>query len=456
MPRNWAKGEIKTGAKANVNSNRPRLLNVAASSLTVGLMQGQMGYLQQRGFDVMVASPPGKQLEKAGRIEGVATVELAMARDIAPVRDLVSFWRLCRIMRTLRPTVTNVGTPKAGLLGGFAAWVNRVPCRFYTLRGLRFETTKGLRRRLLIYAERLACRFAHRVICVSKSVRETAIALGLTTPEKAIVFGSGSSNGVDASRFAPTPDVMKRAAELRRELGIPLQAPVIGFVGRVTRDKGIPELVEAFQQLREQFPDLRLLLVGHFEREDPIAADVRKFLETDPYVILDQDSPAPARLHREDVNAQQRSEDWSIDDMVPYYAIIDIVVLPSHREGLPNVVLEAQAAGKPVVAARSTGIVDAVVDGRTGLLFPIGDSAALSNAVARLLTDKVLAKRLAVAGQERVRREFRPEQVWEALYREYLDLLRLRGLSLPEIPSSYSRFVSPFETARSCGSTEAA
>src|SRR5260370_34295518 len=113
-----------------------------------------------------------------------------MEREIAPFQDLVSFWRLWSIMRALRPTVTNVGTPKAGLLGGFSAWLNRVPCRFYTLHGLRFETTKGLRRRVLIYAERLACRFAHRAIWVSQSVCDGRIAAGSATHDRPLGVGS--------------------------------------------------------------------------------------------------------------------------------------------------------------------------------------------------------------------------------------------------------------------------
>src|SRR4029077_101502 len=116
----------------------------------------------------------------------VPIIEVPMERKIAPLRDFVSLWRLWRILHDLRPAVTNVGTPKAGLLGGFAAWLNRVPCRFYTLHGLRFETTTGLKRRLLIFAERLACRFAHRVVCVSHSVREKALASGLVDRERAV------------------------------------------------------------------------------------------------------------------------------------------------------------------------------------------------------------------------------------------------------------------------------
>jgi len=385
---------------------------------TLRLLDGQLRYLRKKGFDVTYIASAGRIRDEVSPqhfvslTQGVRTIEVPMARKIAPLQDLVSLWRLCRIMRALRPAVANVGTPKAGLLAGFAAWLNRVPCRVYTLRGLRFETMNGLRRLLLIYTERLACRFAHRVICVSPSLREKAIAFGLTVRERTVVFGSGSSNGVDASRFAPTPERVRRAAELRCELGIPSEAPVVGYAGRLTNDKGIPELVEAFLRLGEQLPGLRLLLLGRFEDEDPLDFETRRCLETHPLVVFA----------------------GVVEDIAPYYAIMDVLVLPSHREGFPNVVLEAQAAGKPVVAARATGIVDAVVNGETGLLFPVGDAAALADALQRLLSDKAWSSKLGRAGQERIKREFRQETIWEALNEEYRRLIRMRGLSLPLVP----------------------
>jgi lipopolysaccharide/colanic/teichoic acid biosynthesis glycosyltransferase len=407
----------------NVNVDRPRLLNVVTSALMVGKLQGQLRYLHQRGFDVTIISPAGEGLDQVTRSKCVQAIEMPLERQISLLRDFVSMCRLSRIMRALRPTITNVGTPKAGLLGGFAAWLNRVPCRVYTLRGLRFETTTGLKRRLLICAERFACYFAHRVICVSHSLREKAIASGLTTREKTVVFGSGSSNGVDVQRFTRTPDMMRQAADLRRELRIPADAPVLGYVGRLTRDKGIPELVEAFVRLGNQFPELRLLLVGRFEDEDPLPAGTLRLLETNDHVIL-PGHQGRKRAHQ----GVQRRDDWAVEDAAPYYPLMDVFVLPSHREGLPNVVLEAQAVGIPVVAARATGVLDAVMDGETGLLFPVGDVTSLTDAVSRLLHDKDLARELCRTGQKRIQSEFRQELLWEALHQEYLELLHTRRL----------------------------
>jgi glycosyltransferase involved in cell wall biosynthesis len=220
---------------------------------------------------------------------------------------------------------------------------------------------------------------------------------------------------VDASRFAANPESLRRAAGLRQQLGIPEQATVILFVGRLTRDKGIPESMQAFLQLDELFPDLRLLLVGCFEDEDPLPVGIRRTLETHEHVIFAgavQDTPA-------------------------FYAIADIVVLPSHREGLPTVILEAQAAGKPVVGARATGIVDLIADGETGLLFPVGDVPALIKALARLVSDKALASKLGLASQEQVKREFQQGPIWEALHREYLAVLQQNGPPTSFLPRDH-------------------
>ncbi len=209
---------------------------------------------------------------------------------------------------------------------------------------------------------------------------------------------------MDIARFAPTPQRMRRAAELRHQFGIPANAPIALFVGRLTCDKGIAELMEAFSQLENRFPELRLLLVGSFEDGDPLPADIRKRLESHQRVIL----AGP------------------VNDPAPYYAIADILVLPSHREGLPTVVLEGHAAGKPVIGAAATGIVDLLVDGETGLLFPVGDASALADAITRLIDDKALARKLADAGQEQVKRKFRQELIWAALRQEYLNILQGR------------------------------
>jgi glycosyltransferase involved in cell wall biosynthesis len=390
-------------------SPRVRVLSAVTSSLSVRLLQGQLAYLQRAGFDVTLVSSPGEELASARMVEGVQTVSVPMAREISPWKDVLSLWKLWGVMRRLRPTITNVGTPKAALLGGIAAWACRIPCRYYTLLGLRCETTTGLKRLLLLLTERIACLCAHRVICVSESLRQKAIDLSIVDAHRTSVFGSGSFNGVDIGRFAPTAETLRRAAELRGHLRIPAEAPVVGFVGRLTRDKGITELVEAYSQLRKRLPELRLLLVGDPEEGDPLHPETHRYIESEPQII----------------------HTGFVQDPALYYHVMDVLAFPTHREGFGNVVMEAHAAGKPVVAARSTGVVDAVIDGVTGILVPVGDAGVLTDALELLLQDTNLAATLGSAGRERMWREFKQERMWEALVQEYLRLLRTKGLSIP-------------------------
>ena len=396
---------MKEHRQNSAPQDRFRVVNIVTSSLTVQFLEGQPEYLKQKNFEIVVVSSPGKELTKARR-RGVQTVAVPIAREISLCKDLSSLWRLHRAIFWVRPIITNVATPKAGLLGGIAAWMCRVPCRYYTLLGLRCETATGLKRCILLLSERIACRCADRVICVSESLRQKAIELGIVCSNRTVVLASGAYTGVNPSRYAPTQDILRRARQIREELHIAGEAPVIGFVGRLTKDKGITELIEAYLTLRTDFPHLKLLLVGDIEEGDPLPPETRRHIKSDTGII----------------------HVGFLQDPAPYYHVMDVLAFPTHREGFGNVALEAQASGKPVVAARATGVVDSVIDGVTGILVPIGDASALAQALKLVLTDRNLAATLGIAGRERVIREFRQDIVWDALAREYMQFLSTKGL----------------------------
>jgi lipopolysaccharide/colanic/teichoic acid biosynthesis glycosyltransferase len=290
------------------------------------------------------------------------------------------------------------------MVAGLAATMARVPCRIYTLRGLRFETARGLKRVLLIACEFLACRCAHQVIAVSESVRQKAIKQGFVDPRNISVVGKGSSNGVDVTKFTPERMDACEMAELRESLGIPSGALVLGFVGRLTCDKGISELVEAYDELRKDFPHLYLLLLGDWEEGDPIPAAVRSRIEGDSSIL----------------------RPGFVSDAASFYALMDVLALPTHREGFPNVVLEAQAAGLPVVTTFATGAVDSIVDGETGLLVPVADAAALARAVRTFLCASELRSTMGQAGRARVLQYFRNDIIWEGYIDLYQTMLQQR------------------------------
>lgn len=376
-------------------------------SFSLRFLKGQLERLESQGWRVLVSAgedptTPG-ELEAFARQEKARAVRIPMRREISPAADLVSLVRLFLAYCRARPTITNVGTPKAGLLGGLAAVAARVPIRVYTLHGLRLETATGAKRQLLTAMERLAMACAHRVVCVSPSLRQRVHELRLAPFHKTVVLGAGSVNGVPLPDLAATLPV---SAELRRTLQLPEGTPVVGFVGRFTRDKGIAELMTAYRLIQTQLPQARLLLVGDYEPGDPVPADIRRAIESDPSVV----------------------HVGFVPDVTPYYPLMSVLALPTYREGLGLVALEAAVAGIPTVTTDVTGARDAVQEGVTGWRVPVGDSAALANALLEALTRPEVARARGAAGYRRAREEFAPEVVqqhWETYYQE---LLTARGL----------------------------
>lgn len=339
----------------------------------------------------LVASPDADALSAFAAAEGAIPHAIPMTRAMTPFADARALWQLWRLLAALGPDVVQAGTPKGGFLGTLAAFANRVPVRIYHMHGIRGMTARGWKRRILMTTEWLACRLSTQVLCVSASTRQTAIQAGLCPPSKVVVLGAGSCNGVDAGeRFDPGRFDRGARAEQRTRLEIPIDAPVVGFVGRVVREKGIVELAEAWSSLAQTFPDLHLIVVGPLEAEDPVPGAVIKALRDHPRVRF--------------VSA--------VSDPAPYYAMMDVVTLPTYREGLPNVPLEAASMALPVVATRVTGCVDAIIDGQTGTLVPPGQAAPLAEALAAYLRDPQLRQRHGAAGRERVLRDFAPKDVW--------------------------------------------
>ena len=319
-----------------------------------------------------------------------------MEREVSLLRDLVSLFRLYRVLRRLKPDLTEFSTPKAGLLGNIAARLTGVPRRVYMLRGLKLGTATGLKRRVLLAAERLAARLAQLVLCNSASLREEALALRIVPEDKLILLGMGSSNGVNTERFAPGPD------DLRASLGLSADAFVVGFVGRLTRDKGVPELLEAFDAILAAEPRARLLLVGWFDTaEDALAPPLRRKIQEHPQIHCT----------------------GFVEDTAPYYLAMDMMVLPSWREGFPNVVLEASASGIPVITTLCTGSRDAVVPEVTGLLIPPGYPMAIQESVLKLLRDPERRLRMGAAARAWVLQHYGNDQVLGRTAEFYKSLL---------------------------------
>ena len=368
---------------------------------------GRPRALREAGFRVTLVSSPGELLARTAAREGVEPIALPMQRAIAPFADIVSLARLWWLLRRLKPDLTEFSTPKAGLLGTLAALLAGVPHRVYMLRGLKLETCTGIKRRILRVTEQMASACADVVLCNSESLRAKAKVMGLAPAGKLRLLGDGSSNGVDLEHFSPG------SSNVRKRLGFPRKAPVVGFVGRMTRDKGLPELIDAFDAILKAEPEAHLLLVGWFDAaEDALSATLRAHIESHPQIHCT----------------------GYVDDTAPYYRAMDLLVLPTWREGFPNVVLEAAASGIPVITTLCTGSRDSVVPEVTGLLIPPGYPEAIVEAVLCLIRNPAHSRRMGVAARAWVLEHYvnrRVRGLTTAFYKNLMTQARVGKTSQP-------------------------
>jgi glycosyltransferase involved in cell wall biosynthesis len=381
-----------------------RLMVITTIDATIGtFFHRQLNCLADDGFQVHAVSSPGPILDKLARRERAAGAgsitchAIPMERQPHPRRDLVSLWRLFRLMRQIRPHAVHVHTPKAGLLGMLAAWMAGVKVRMYTIHGLPLETRHGWWRKALKSFERTTCRFATRVYSVSPSLEQVVRGMDLCSGDKLSTLGDGSCGGIDIEQFSPDSGAAR--ATVRQAEGIPLNAQVICFVGRIARDKGIQILATAWQELSLELPNVYLLFCGPDDPSDPVAPDMLALLKGHPRVRM--------------------TGQWA-SNVRDIYAASDICVLPTYREGLPQVVLEAGAMGLPVVASRVTGVVSALQENVTGLLVPAGDPNALAKGLRLLVINEEMRRRLGFAARQFITSRFsstRVNQLWMNEYR---------------------------------------
>jgi lipopolysaccharide/colanic/teichoic acid biosynthesis glycosyltransferase/glycosyltransferase involved in cell wall biosynthesis len=381
------------------------VLHVLTTGRSCDLLRGQPAFMRARGVEIRIAAGKSPLMEAFGRRERVVTYNIPMTRAITPLRDLAALWRLWRLMKDIRPDVVHNHTPKACLLGALAGRLAGIPVAHH-VHGLPHLARRGLEGWLLRQSERVACRLAHRVLCVSPSIRRVLVEDGFCNHAKVRVPNAGSGTGIDAEgQFHPDRLAPGARAATRARYGIPDGALVVGFCGRVVRDKGIVELAAAWAELRESHPNLHLLIAGPPEQGDRVPPETFAALGRDARVTLA----------------------GAVEEMPALYAAMDILALPTYREGFGNVLAEANAMRLPVVATRIPGCVDAVADGRTAILVAPRDARALARAINTYARDPQLRKLHGRNGRERVLGLFRPADVLSAIHGVYQEILAERA-----------------------------
>lgn len=357
-------------------------VTVGVSALT--LLRGQLEWFSSNGWQVTLVSSPDLQSMEAAKREGVQFIGLPMQREISLLKDLQSLWKWILLLRSVKPHAINVGTPKAALIGSLAGFIMRVPRRLYVVRGLRLEGTTGLLSLILWLMEWITMSLATDVFFVSASLAEEAKSRKLLRESKSWLIGSGSSNGVDAPAISDRVSTCN-ALSLKTELGFVNREFVVGFIGRISRDKGIQTIVDALSDpLLDK--NVKALFIGQVEDSD---------IENQIDALGDRIVVIP----------------WT-DDVWGYLPALSVLCLPTRREGFPNVVLECAAASIPTITSRATGAVDSVIDGETGLLIEIDDSAALVKYLNKLNRDPEFTQKLGRAARKRVVTEFSPKRIW--------------------------------------------
>ena len=386
-------------------NRRIKVLQLAAVDVTVKfLLLPLIDRLIEEDYEVHAACSPGPHLQELeGR--GYSVHSIPIVRGISPFSNLSSVWRLYRLIRCERFDVVHAHTPVAAALGRVAAKLARVPVVIYTAHGFYFhEMMAPWKRRLIIWVEKVLGRCCTDMLFTQSSEdQETAIRAGIANEGKIIWIG----NGVDVSAFRVECDPAVRAG-----LGLSPNDKVVGFVGRLVREKGVEELLKAMGQVIKEIPEAKLLVVG-----DTLASD-RDRRTTERLQEL---------IQRNNLEATIKFTGFR-EDIPELLAIMDLFVLPSHREGMPRSILEAMATGKPVVATNIRGCREEVVHGETGYLVPVNDPDKLAEAIIGILSDRVLAERMGEAGRQRAVDFFDEGQVLEKQLSVYRTLIQQKGL----------------------------
>lgn len=404
-----------------------KLLRITTVPISIHvLINGQPNYMQKHGFDVQLACANGKEIKEVESETGIEIKILPLTREISPFTDAKALWKTYLYFKQEKPEIVHSHTPKAGIIGMLAANFAKVPIRMHTVAGLPLLETTGIKRKVLNFVEKLTTWSATNVYPNSFALKEIMTNNKLAPPYKLEVIGNGSSNGIDTEFFSVESVKKKIKPHYKRNEDLrsvdylkkiakdPTTTPRFGrddivfcFVGRIVKDKGINELLSAFDILCKENKNVKLLLVGAEEKDlDPINSQSQKILK---------------------INSQIISVGWQ-DDVRPFLAISDVFVFPSYREGFPNVVMQAGAMGLPSIVTNINGSNEIIEDGVNGIVIPVKDENALFDKMKLLADDKKLRLKLAEPARQMIIEKYEQKYVWNELLREYKRLLDENGI----------------------------
>ena len=381
--------------------DKKKLVRITTVPLSIDkLLEGQLSYMNVF-YNVTTISSEPEYLERCAKKENVKFHHIEMTRKITPFKDFVALIKLFTYLKNEKPEMVHSHTPKAGMLAMIAAKLAGVPLRLHTVGGLPLMESSGLKRSILKTVEKLTYACSTAIYPNSSGLYNFILENKLTSSKKLKVIANGSTNGININYFSANQISDEHKKSLKRALKIAENDFVFVFVGRIVSDKGINELVHAFKKIMNSDFSIKLLLVGEEESEiDPLNQNTRKELLENENIIK--------------VGFQK--------DVRPYLAISEVLILPTYREGFPNVVLQAGAMGLPSIVTNINGCNEIVEDGKNGIIIPVKNVTAIEEAVYKIKNDTVFFENLKKNAREMITSRYEQKIVWDAILEEYRKL----------------------------------
>ncbi len=381
---------------------KEKIIRITTVPLSLcGLLHGQLKFMSNY-YDILGVSSQGKnnELDRVNKFEGVPTHAVEMTRKITPLKDIQAVYKLYKLFKREKPFIVHSHTPKAGTLSMLAAKLAGVPNRLHTIAGLPLVEATGFKRFVLNTVEKATYSCATKIYPNSLGLQDIILDHKFTKKEKLKVIANGSSNGIDVERFNPARfDDEGKLSEIKKGLHIQDDDYVFVFVGRLVSDKGVNELVKAFNKLNGEYNKIKLLLVGDYENElDPLLPETMKIIDTNKNIV---------------------STGW-VDDVCPYFRISNILTFPSYREGFPNVVMQAGSMGLPCIVSDINGCNEIIIENENGTIIPVKDSETLYNKMLKIYRKEIHFD--SKKCRELIVNRYQRQVIWDALLEEYNQL----------------------------------
>jgi glycosyltransferase involved in cell wall biosynthesis len=384
-----------------MQNQKKKLVRITTVPLSIDkLLEGQLSFMNSH-YEVTAVSSEIDYLQRCAKSENVLFHHLEMTRKITPFKDFVALLKFFVFLRRERPTMVHSHTPKAGMLAMIASKFAGVPIRIHTVGGMPLMESKGFKRKVLEFVEKLTYTCATNICPNSIGLYDFILQNKMTTSKKLKVIANGSTNGINTTYFSPSQISENQQKSLKKDLKINDTDFVFVFVGRIVGDKGINELVNAFKKINMANLRLKLLLVGEEEKEfDPLQENTLKELERNNNII---------------------KVGWQ-KDVRPYLAISNVLILPTYREGFPNVVMQAGSMGLPSIVTDINGCNEIVKNGKNGIIIPVKNVVAIEEAVLKMKNESVFFNTLKGNAREMITSRYEQKLVWHAILEEYKSL----------------------------------